>query len=279
MNIRFALTKLMAIFCSLTILATPVHSGIILIGGEGGTEDPPAPTEGAETEEDWNPIVTCSVGTGQGIFDLLACLQNEISDPPPPCSQTTLSTPTIINDGPVELETLPYPEPCYPYPYDRSEYNVWVLMPPPNRWGIEIRRLDNTEIRRISLRENDPGIQTTELQLDASWRVARVRLISEQPTGVGMVSLTVNDTVVTVPTGSLHSPLEVNLALMNQLVPTFAVILNDGYLHIRSKHLMGTGIRRIQFRSTDPGIVSSDLSLLPEGDPILRKPLIVMDEY
>ena len=278
MRIRSRLTAGLIIYSALTILATPVQSGIILIGGEGGTSDPPAPTQGTQTEENWNPTVTCSVGEGQGILDLLTCLENEISNPPPACGPI-VTGPTGNAIGPKSLQAIPYPEPCYPYPDARSDFNVWVLTPPPNRWGIEIRALDGTEIKRISLRENDPGIQTTELQLNAAWRVARVRLVGEQPTGTGAVYLTVNDTVVTVPTGGLDSPLEVNLALMTRLVNTpFTVTLVGDYLQIRSRKLMGTGIRRIQFRSTDPGIVSSDLGLLTEGDLMRLMELEVTDQ-
>jgi len=279
MHIRLILTASLMMFGVFSILATPARGGMILIGGEDGTTDPPAPTEGAETEEDWNPTVTCSIGAGQGIFDLLACLENEISNPPPAC-HPDLTSPPSPSQGPVDIAPADDPEPCVLYPNERSDFNVWILLPPPDRWGIEIRRLDGSEIERITLRENDPGIQTTELQLDAGNHVARIRLIDQNPSGVGSVFVSINDKSVSIPTSLFPTALEVNAEIVRLLRRgLFDVTLVDGFLNVGVGRTPGIGIRRVQFRSTDHGITESDLSLLPGDDSLLRpRPILVPDD-
>jgi len=264
MTIRSMLTAVLTTLGILTLLATPLQGGEILIGGQNGTTDPPAPSQGAKSEEDWNPIVSCVLGEGEGIFDLLNCLQNEILNPPPPCDPNNTGEAT----GPKWMEE--YALPCTPYPFSRDEFNVSILEPPPDRWGIEIRRLDNTEITRIGFRENDPGIQTSELSLDVNGHVARLRRIEETPAGGGMIYLTVNAILVSVSTSTFHTPDAINAEIIRQLNPRFTVTPAGDYLHIRCRPGMGFGVRRIQLRSTDTGIISSDLSLLPGGDPVLQ---------
>src|SRR5262245_20565271 len=67
------------------LVPTLIQAGDLVMGGQQGTDDPPHPTQGANTEEDWNPIVTCVVPSGGTIDDLLDCLLDRIATPPPPC--------------------------------------------------------------------------------------------------------------------------------------------------------------------------------------------------
>jgi hypothetical protein len=258
--------KILTSLGALALLAAPAQGGEILIGGTNGTSDQPTPTQGAKTEEDWNPTVTCSLEWGQGLYDLLACLQNEISNPPPPCPAPNPEC-TGPRPCPVPPRRLDDPDtPCFSYSNARQDFHVWVI-----EWGVLILRLDYTEINRLTFREDDPGIQTTELRLNeaAVGRVARVRLVEEIPSGAGMVYLTVNDTTVSVSTSAFQTPYQINAELIQQLGVPFSVTVAGAYLHIHIRAGMGDGIHRVQFRSTDSGIVKSDLSLLPNDDQTL----------
>jgi hypothetical protein len=107
------------------------------------------------------------------------------------------------------------------------------------------------------------------LQLNASSHVARIHLVEGQPTGTGSILLTVNNTEVSVPTSLYPTAGEINSELQSLLRrAAFDVRKVDQFLQVRAT-VPVDGIRRVQFRSTDPGIRRSDLSLLPEGDTAL----------
>src|SRR6266850_1957817 len=261
MNIRHMLIAGLTTFGALTVLATPAQGGIILIGGENGTTDPPAPTTGSKSEEDWNPTVDCTLEADQGLDELLYCLQDGISNPPPSCPPP----PPPPGPGPVRvrLRVLDDPNaPCVIYPFGRDDFYVWTIQPPNDQeWGIGILKKPNyDEINRLTLRENDPGIKTSELRLAASGKVARIRLIDEQPAGDGSVYLTLNTTQVSVLTGSEQSPGEINAAIILQLSTHFSVTVAGQYLHVQTSGGAVNGITKVGFRSTDTGIISSDLS-------------------
>src|SRR5262245_46214172 len=59
--------------CGLLCIA-PAGAAELVVAGQEGTQDPPHPTQGASTEEDWNPVVTCTVPPGGDINSLLNCL-------------------------------------------------------------------------------------------------------------------------------------------------------------------------------------------------------------
>ena len=270
--------KIVSIVSLLAIMATPALGGIILLGGQEGTQDPPSPTDGAETEEDWNPTVTCSVGPGEGIYELLECLTDDIANPPPACP----SSPVRGNHktmGPVVLDQNRDPEPCYPYPREREDFYVYLIWEPdgdPPRFGIEIVPIDGGDLERLTLRENDPGIQTTRLELDTDDRVARVKAIEGTPTG-GAVYLQVNNVQLIIQTDAFPTSVEITAEIIRQLREAgFLTEYVHPYIHIRSISAPRKGIRQIEFRSTDTGIVNSDLSLLPSGDQLLqvRPPLV-----
>ena len=240
-------------------LSTPLTAAVLLVGGQEGTEDDPNTTEGAETNEDWNPIVTCTVPNGGTIDDLLACLLNEIATPPPPCPRLPL--------GP-QLETYS-PDlnaPLCSDPDLRQDFIV-TLVPPPH-YGVEIRRLDGSEIDRIALRENDPGIQTTELHNDRPFRVARVRQIEEAPEG-GEIHLVIDDVEVSLSfePGHLPTPPEINADIVRELrAAGLTITYQAPYFYIRNHTGLPRGVHVVHFRSTDPGITRSDLALLPEAE-------------
>jgi len=271
MTMRSMLGAGLATFGVLTFLATPVQGGEILIGGANGKTDPPAPTQGATSEEDWNPTVTCSLETGQGINELLYCLQDNIVNPPPQCPPPN---PPCTGPGPCRAPrpVLDDPNaPCSNYTFGAREDFTVSLIQPPDGWGVLILKLDYTEINRLTFRENDPGIQTVELRLNetAVGKVARIGLVGETPAGSGMVFVTVNNTTVSVSTSAFPTAAAINAEIIRQLGVPFSVTIAGNYFHVHIRSGMGDGIHVVQFRSTDPGIVSSDLSLLPDNDMLL----------
>jgi len=264
MRMRFAITA--AILSLPLLFPAPGQAAVLLVGGQEGTTDPPSPTEGAETEEDWNPIVTCSIPPGGEIFDLLECLLDNIATPPPPC----LPWPIGTGDG-SGFENLTKEDPSADCSDPDSRQDFYVTLVPLPYYGVEIRRLDGSEIDRIALRENDPGIQTTELRNERPDRVARIRQIEETPQG-GSIHLVIDDVSVNVSlhNGRFPTVPKINAEVIRQIR---AGGLSLGYLapyfYVRNHTRLPYGVHVVQFRSTDPGITRSDLSLLPEGDPAI----------
>jgi len=254
---------IIAVYALLSL--SSASAAVVVVAGQEGTNDPPQPTEGASTEEDWNPVVTCTVPVGGSIDDLLNCLIDRVATPPPACP--TLETVNPPADG-GRLQKKINPPNCTE-PADRHDFIVTRLSPP--EYGVEIRRLDWSEIERVALRENDPGIQTTELRNEKPDRVARVRLMEQTPLG-GAVYLTINDVTVTILTGNV-SIVENNARLIRQLRDAgMTLTYVSPYLYVRDRRNTVWGVNRIQFRSTDPGIIQSDLGLYPEGDPAVPPP-------
>src|SRR5262245_19668680 len=102
---------------------SPTGAAALVVAGQDGTHDAPHPTEGATTEEDWNPIVTCTLPAGGSIEDLLDCLLDRVATPPP-----------CFPGGSKDCES-------------RQDFIV-TLLPLPE-YGVDIRRLDGSEIDRI----------------------------------------------------------------------------------------------------------------------------------
>jgi hypothetical protein len=155
-------------------------------------------------------------------------------------------------------------------PQTRQDFIV-TRVPYP-RYGVTIRRLDGTEISRIALREDDPGIQTTEVSIDQPDRVGRLRQIEQSPHG-GLVELIINGTVIRVTFLPSTPPSAINTALIQQArAYGFDVTNVTPYLYVRNLNHSPYGIRRLRWRSTDTGITRSDLGLYPEGDPAIALP-------
>jgi hypothetical protein len=246
------------------LIFNPTMAGQIIIPGEGGTEDPPPdPGEGGESEENWNPVVTCVSQPGDTILDLLVCLQNLIENPPPPCSPQT--TGGGGGGGPIDFDQDP-PH-CYDYPMDRSDFTVTIRKRPPDAyWGIDIFKLDGSEIERLAFRETHAGIQTTELYINKPSRMASVGHIIEEPAGDGAIILKVDGIPLTFPTEGLTA-FELNQTLEQSIAAIGGGyrVYDDGIqFHIFKRTGKSPGVRRIHFRSTDSGILRSSLALGPD---------------
>lgn len=251
------------------MVCSPLVAGDIVVGGGGGTEDPPDPTEGAETEENWNPVINCVVPPGGTILDLLLCLEDEIENPPPACPQTPGGSGG--GGGPVEFDEDP-PD-CHTYPNARSDFNVDVLSPPAfPHYGLRILRLDGSEIERVAFRENDPGIQTTQLTINRPNLMALYGLIDEAPAGQGSVILKVDSHAIAVATSGrtasqINKILQINLQALG-----YTLTVEGTRVAIHNQQGLSPGVRLIQWRSTDPGIRRSNLELRPD-EPLEFVPL------
>jgi len=247
------------------LIGSPLSAGQIIIPGEGGEEDPPPdPGSGGESEENWNPIVTCVSEPGDTIMDLLACLQNLIENPPPACGPT--STGGDGGGGPIDFDDDPPPN-CEEYPLGRSDFNVTIQKKPPDAyWGITIMKLDGSEIERLAFRETHAGIQTTELYVNRPTRMASVGKIVEEPAGDGAISLTVDGLSLSLSTEGL-SAFDINQALEGLIAglgSPYTVYDDGARFHIVKRTGKNPGVKRIRFRSTDSNIVRSSLELSPD---------------
>ena len=239
------------------------------VGSEEGLPNMPEVTQGEDisTEEEFNPTITCTVGPGQTIADIIECLVDEIADPPPPCPPDVQGAGGGGSQGGVDLdEDHGEPGDCVA-PYDRSDFHVAALPAP--FWGVEILRLDGAPMERILFRENDPGIQTTQIRVDNADRQGRIGEVNEPPAGDGSVFVRVNDTEIEIPTSVYPTSVEITAAIVSGLRNEgFLVLYGPPYIHIVDMSgAIGGGIRRLQFRSTDHGITASDLALLKPSDP------------
>lgn len=259
----------LALVGALTLSIHPAGAAILLLGGSGGTNTEPQPTEGAQTEENWNPTVNCEVEPGDTIEDLLLCLLDGIANPPPPC----------IDDVDPEGENFGGEGQNYDVaegddsqddcsdPQDRDDFIV-TLVPGPPPWGLEILTLDLLEIERIALWENDPGIQTTELRLNRTDRFVRIGEIQEPPSGVGTIQVTLNSETIRIPTANYPTAVELTAALIAH-IRALGYIVEYLSPHIVVSQGLATvkPLTRVQFRSTDPQIISSDIGIFPVVRP------------
>lgn len=270
----------------------------VRLGGQGGTEDKPdEPSEGAETEENLNPTVICPPpGPPPVIFtfdDLLDCLVDGIENPEEPEDDG--------GNAPFCLQT-----PCIPHLDDFTASLLDDGTPDDGPWGVEIRRFDadapppppgfptvDYELERIEFRENDSSIQTTELRNELSHRVARIRGLSSDPVVPAVPDperkiIIEIDEVCLDEYGVAHPP-RVEVPTWNKSALQINVELTQGLRAcgysvdyrpqcIETDEGMAPclvvsdtdGIHRVQFRSTDPSIVESDISLLPPDDAELE---------
>ena len=280
----------------LVLFASPSHPMTFMVGGPSGTAEEPnldcedAPADGdsdgddggnngnggddeeCSSMEDWNPTIHCPVSAGDDVQDLLDCLLDEILNPPPACTPiTTTQSGDSLGDedgSPEDIMQDPPGQECVDDPMDREDFTV-TLLPPPH-FGLEILKLDGSEIERFSFRENFPGLQTVEVQLNLPDRVARIGEIVEQPSGAGYILLTVNRRIVKVDSEPDISSVELTGEVMRLLRRQgFSVRYYDPYMFIMKDLWFNTGIWQVQFRSTDSVIKKSDVSLLPPDAPEL----------
>jgi hypothetical protein len=230
------------------------------------------PTPGKELESGWNPTFTCVNEPGDTIDDVLECLADGIAHPPPsnPCPPTTPEQPDSVGDNPVTPSHLAPgsgsgDDDCSS-PQAREDFVV-TLLPWP-RVGIRILRLEGTEIDRLWLRENDPGIQMIHLEVNRENLRGRIGEFIERPSRAGgIVTVTVNGRPIHLNTGLFSKPTELTTELRTQLRQAgFEVIVSRSYLVVMWDTLNNTGIMSVGWQSEDPSIASSDLALLPESD-------------
>lgn len=274
MRARHWLRELFLGFLSGCVILTPAFAvdpaqttggGQVEVGSEEGLPNTPPSTPGGDTstEEEFNPTITCSNELGSDIELLIQCLVNSIPNPPPSCppeiwaqhgSEAENGILTIVlNGGQYECAA----------PYDRSDFIVTALPPP--FWGVEIVRVDGEPMQRLLFRENTPGIQTTQIRVDNANRIGRIKELDEVPALDGSVFVRVNDTQLELSTSVYQTSVEISAAIVAQLrAAGFLVIYAPPYIVIQDFDTgPNGGIRRVQFRSTDHGIVSSDLAILP----------------
>lgn len=239
----------------------------------GGSQ--PTPVPGSTAETGWNPQIQCTVQSEETIFDLLECLGAGI-DPTFPCSvrpELTTQSPTG-GPGPVQLEQNPNPTSQTYCPFTREDYKVsWLPAP---RIGIQILRLDNTEVDSLFLRENDPSIQWTKLEVLRAGLVAKIGEIQEHPSS-GFISVTLNNRPIVVQTAGLD-PAGANAALVAQIRNNgFVVTHEPPYIVVWFDRSAGLTLTQVGFRSMDPLITRSELRLEPPGsDAPLLENLIVL---
>jgi hypothetical protein len=249
------------------LLCNPLSAQtLIIIPGE----DPNAPPDESEGEANWNPVVTCQVGPGGSIADLLNCLAAELENPLPACP--TAEGGGGSGGGPIEFDEDP-PE-CAIYPYGRSDFTVEVLLKPPHPdFGLDVRRLDGSVIERFAFRESGLGIQTTRVHIPRSDLMAIYEAIDETPTGQGAIYLTVDSNLITVATAN-RTATQINKLLQLGLQDLGYILTFEGTkVSIHNHQGLMSGIRTIQWRSTDPGIRKSSLELRPDTDilPVLEE--------
>lgn len=229
---------------------------------------PPQPQPQSTAETGWNPQVRCVVGERQGIYDLLRCLAEGI-DPNFPCpgggGYSPSQTPPPYNHSTHIAPIDPPPTNCE---HARSDYNVWFLPGP--QVGIQIHRLDGGEVNSLFLRENDPNITYTAIEVDRPGMIARIGRFEGAPTGRNRVSVWVNDREIDVDTRERSSGDDVTRDLAARLpLYGFSVILEPAYIVITGDHEAGTGITKIRLVSTDSGMVKSEIRIDPPGSMAL----------
>jgi len=262
---RFAVVGVLTL--AAVLVPGPLHAGGVQLGGQGGTGTPPGDlcdgdeTEGCTVEVDWNPHVQCVEGDDYtDLGSLLGCMLNEEE-----AASDFVSS--LLPGG----ETGP--------------------------WGIEIRRLftsqipgfpgpGTVEIDRVEIFENDSGIGTTQLTVDHPSLVVRIKEIVEgpDPIGNGAITIELDDDIVEfedkedppLPPDTVkwvrvfdttgQTALDLNVAISQWLRGRgFEVQYDSGYFVVSRDD--GYGFRRVQFRSENAGVISSDIALLPKWDP------------
>jgi hypothetical protein len=150
----------------------------------------------------------------------------------------------------------------------RGEYHAWVA----DDASVEIRRSDGTEIDDLRCREDASRLQAVTLSVDRPDLIARIHAPVEVPSA-GTILVTLNDRTVAVATRGLRTADAVTQALVRALEATqFQVAWEPPFIVVWRDLLNNSGISVASFRSTDPAIVRSDLSLLPSGSPAAPSP-------
>ncbi len=185
----------------------------------------PAPVEGSDLEVSFNPTVTVSTQAGDTSLSLLLRLAQGINEA------------------------------------GLGVYTAEAILPT----LLEIRRTTGGDIDDLRFRENDSGIQSVLLSLLRPKLAAWIGMVHETPSA-GVLVLTLNDQAIAVETAGKGSADAVNLALVQAIQQAgFDVAFFPPFILVLRHSGSAEGLTRVGWRSTDPGITSSDLALLPEA--------------
>ena len=254
------------------ILTLAVVPWTVASAGDAETEDAP-PTPNHIFGSGWNPTFDCMVEEGDTMDDILDCLADGISNPPPgnPCDgPTTQDQPGTVLGNPggpgqgTNIMQTGGDGDCDNNPHDRDDFRVTRLPWP--RHGIHIEFLDGSEIERLLLWENDPAIQMTSIAVARDGLLGRIRNFTERPSRRGgIVTVTVNGHPVSINTALYRKADDLTDELRLRLKDAgFAVYSNSRYLVLTHGTRPEESITSIKFESTDSNIASSDLALFPE---------------
>ena len=240
--------------------AVPAVGGDIQTTNNGGGSTNPNP--GSVVDVSWNPDNRCEVVEGETLAELLGCMASYIDpiffcDPVNPVAGGAQLPPGFAKQQ-------IYPGDQCPEPDTRGDFVVHYIGNPPI--GITVQRLtpDSTgsmEPERLFIHENDPNIQWVTISVNRPLLSGRFGVVTEIAHG-GSITLAVNGTPLpAVTTTNGQSGSIVTRALSNRLAQMGYRVINDGtYLDVSPFGLVGS-ITNISWKSTDPGIVSSTLSL------------------
>ncbi len=184
----------------------------------------PTPADGSTVEVSFNPTVTLTVQPREVVDVLMRRLAQAINNASAGLYTAQVTTPTLL----------------------------------------EILRTGGGEIDDLRFIESDPGIQSVLLTVGRPQLIARIGAIVENPSS-GMILLTLNNRTVAVATTGLQNGAAVTDALVKGITQAnFAVEFDPPFIVVSRDLLNGTGLTQLGLRSTDPAIVSSDLSLIPD---------------
>jgi len=274
MNERLTIAIAAVAVIGLGVFAPSAQAARLGACGINGCEEgpPPAPAPCAEdddncepgVEEEWNPTVTCELEEGEGLEELLECLLNALAHPPPRCLDTP-SQPPPGGGGVQHVQQNNDDDDCV-HLMAREDFRTWLLEPEPWPYGIGIEYLDGSELKRLALRERNSGIPFICVGLQEDFRMARVKMILEEPSGRGAVILRLDDDEFRIETAGFPTSIELNAELLRRLNNAgFSVKVASPYFFISRNVPAGRagGIYYVEFGSTDGAIVGSDIALVP----------------
>lgn len=184
----------------------------------------PAPVEGSDLVVSFNPTVAVRTQAGETSLSLLLRLAQGINEAGQGVYTAEATLPTLL----------------------------------------EIRRTTGGDIDDLRFRENDPGIQSVLLSLLRPKLAAWIGMVQQTPSA-GVLVLTLNDQAIAVETAGKGSADAVNLALVQSIQEAgFDVAFFPPFIVVLRHSGSAEGLTRVGWRSTDPGITSSDMALLPE---------------
>ena len=126
-------------------------------------------------------------------------------------------------------------------------------------------RKERSEIDRLHLWEDYPGVTWVEIYVNQPLLIAQIGPITGTPTN-GQIVLTLNGRPITVETAFANDADDVTAALKDGIRrANFDVVSVAPYIEVRWDNVFNTGITRVGFQSTDPGIVQSDVALEPQA--------------